>query len=214
MTRRPIASSIHRLADSEVVIAVANSLEGPAPLFTEVEGETTCVAWTDVDEARAELPQTHRLFSIGVAELLRQVPPGVGLLVDPRAPSPVHLPADRRQEVLDAARPFPAGAQIALGEPAEEPAELLQAVRDGAATVPALRRVWRAWYQVLDTDERLLVVYDVDGETGADSGAADLVVSAAQRTAYGHRLLVLALDDLPDGPRKWLLMQGPPAYER
>ena len=214
MTRRPIATSVHRLADSEVLIAVATSPEGPAPLFTEVAGETTCVAWTDADEARADLPETHRLFSIGVAELLRQVPPGVGLLVDPRAPSPVHLPADRRQEVLEAARPFPAGTQVALGEPAQEPEALLQAVRDGAAAVPGLRRVWRAWYQVLDTDERLLVVYDADGATGADTAAADLVVSAAQRTAYGHRLLVLALDDLPAGPREWLLAQGPPAYQR
>lgn len=187
---------------------------GPAPLFTEVAGETTCVAWTDAEEARAELPSTHRLFSIGVADLLRQVPPGVGLLVDPRAPSPVHLPADRCREVLDAAQPFPAGAQVALGEPAEEPELLLQAVREEAAAVPGLRRVWRAWYQVVDTDERLLVVYDVDGASVADTGAAELVVSAAQRTAYGHRLLVLALDDLPPGPREWLLTQGPPAYQR
>lgn len=212
--RRPIASSVHRLADSEVLIAVARTQQGPAPLFTEVEGETTCVAWTDPDEARSEVPETHELFSIGVAELLRQVPAGVGLLVDPRAPSPVHVPADGRQAVLDAARPFPSGAQVALGEPAEEPEALLQAVRDGAPVVPALRRVWRAWYQVLDTDDRLLVVYDVDGSAGADAAAADLVVAAARSTAYGHRLLVLALDDVPAGPREWLLANVPPAYTR
>lgn len=214
MVTAPIASSPYRLADSEVLIGVAQTPQGPAPLFTEVSGEIACVAFTDPDEARADLPDTHRLFSIVVADLLRQLPPHVGLVVDPRSPSPVHVAAADKGLLLEAARPFPANAPVAIGEPAQEPTELLEQLLRTAPQLDVLRRLWRTWYQLADAREKLLVVYDVEGATGADAAAADLVVRAAEAVDYPHPLLVLALDDLPSGHREWLLANTPPCYER
>lgn len=207
-------ASVWRLTEAEVLIAVAQTADGPAPLFTEVSGEITAVAYTDVAEARADLPDTHRLFSIQVAEFLRQLPGHVGLVVDPRSPSPVHVAADQRPDVLDAARPFPAGVPVAIGEPAKQPKHLVKALRTSAPALPVLRRLWRIWYQKADADGRLLVVYDVDGTEGADKAAADLVVAAAEQVDYADKLLVLALDDLPSEHREWLLANTRPAYER
>jgi len=72
---RDIGTSIYRLADSHVLIGVQQTAQGPQPRFTQIAGETAVVAYTDVDEAKADLPETHRLFSIQVAELLQQLPP-------------------------------------------------------------------------------------------------------------------------------------------
>ncbi len=58
------------------------------------------------------------------------------------------------------------------------------------------------------------MVYDVEGRTGADAAAADLIVGAATQVDYPHPLLVLALDDVPVEHREWLLAQTPPFYLR
>jgi hypothetical protein len=209
-----IASTPYRLADAAVLIGVMQTPQGPQPLFTEIDGHSTVVAYTDVEEARADLPETHRMFSIGVAELLRELPPYAGLIVDPRSPSPVHVPAELKQGVIDAARPFPAGADVRIGDPADEPAELLDALVEAAPQLPFLRQLWRTWYQVADARPRLLVVYDIEGRTGADAAAADLIVDTTARVDYPHPLLVLALDDVPVEHREWLLAQTPPFYRR
>lgn len=210
----PLASSVYRLADSEILIAVAQTSDGPAPLFTDVGGEIACVAYTDLREAQADMPATHRLFSIVVADLLGQLPEHVGLVVDPRSPSPVHVAAPDKAPVRAAARAFPDGAQVAIGDPAEEPTALVTRLREQAPASAPLRRMWRTWYQAADAREKLLVVYDVDGQAGADAQAADLVVDAARASDYPRPLLVLALDDLPAEHRQWLLANTPPFYER
>ncbi|MBW3647121.1 MAG: enhanced serine sensitivity protein SseB C-terminal domain-containing protein, partial [Actinobacteria bacterium] len=148
-------------------------------MFSEIDGHSIVLAYTDVDVARAAMPETHRLFSIVVAELLNQVPPYVGVLIDPGSASSVHVPAERRQELIDAAQPFPGGATVRLGDPAREPKSLTATLQVSAPGVAPLRRLWRTWYQVADAPAQLLVIYDVEGEVGADIMAADAVVAAA-----------------------------------
>jgi hypothetical protein len=209
-----IASSPYRLTRAAVLIGVMQTPQGPQPHFTEIDGHSTVLAYTDLDAARGAMPETHRLFSIVVAELLAQVPPYVAMVIDPDSASPIHVPAGRRQELIDAAQPFPAGATVHLGEPAQEPKALTAALRTSAPEVAPLRRLWRTWYQVADATPKLLVIYDVEGRAGADIAAADAVVAAAQLVDYAHPLQVLALDDLPVEHRNWLLTTTPPFYER
>lgn len=209
----PYASSLYRLADTEVLLAVAQTDQGPAPLLTDVSGEPAVVAWTDLDQARAEVPDSHQLFSMPVSELLAQLPPHAGLVVDPRAASPVHVAAASKAAVLEAATPFPAGAPTRIGDPAEEPAELLAALCSTAPSVPGLRRLWRTWYQVADARPRLLVVYGTDDPPRHGAAAADAVIAAATRVQHAGPLLVLALEDLPAEHRTWLLENTPPLYE-
>lgn len=209
----PYASSLYRLADTEVLLAVAQTEQGPAPLFTEVSGEPAVVAWTDLEQARADVPESHQLFSMPVAELLAQLPPHAGLVVDPRAASPVHVAAGSKAAVLAAAQPFPAGAPTRIGDPADEPVELLAALRSAAPSVPGLRRLWRTWYQVADARPRLLVVYATDDPQQHGPAAADAVVAAARQVQHPGPLLVLAVEDLPAEHRTWLLESTPPLFE-
>lgn len=79
-----IASSPYRLAAASVLIGVMETAQGPQPLYTEIDGHSTVVAYTDVEQARADLPETHKMFSIVVAELLSQLPPYAGLVIELR----------------------------------------------------------------------------------------------------------------------------------
>ncbi len=65
----PLASSVYRLADSEVLIAVAQTPDGPAPLFADVGGEVACVAYTDLREAQGDAPVTRPLLVLALDDL-------------------------------------------------------------------------------------------------------------------------------------------------
>lgn len=208
----PLASSIYRLADAAVLIGVMQTPEGPEPLATDLGGESAVVAYTDLSEARSDLPETHRLFSIEVAELLAQLPAHAGLVIDPRSPSPVHVPASGKQAVINASKPFPAGAGTRIGDPAEEPVALLHELRHTAPGETSLRRLWRTWYQVADARPKLLIVYEVTDHAAHGPAAADLVVRAAEKVDYPSPLLVMAVGDLPAEHRDWLLAHTPACY--
>lgn len=207
-----IASSPYRLADSHVLIAVAMTERGPEPLCAQAGDEIVAVAYTDPAEAKADAPDTHRVFSIQVAELLEQLPAGMGVVIDPRSPSPVHVPAAARPALIDAARPFPPGAEVRIGDPMEEPVELLEALRSVARGAAQLRRLWRTWYQAADAPPKLLLVYE--GGTPDDTSMADAVVGVVEQSGYPHPTLVMAVDDLPEAHREWLLANTAPFFER
>jgi hypothetical protein len=214
----PIATSVYRLADGMVLIGVAETPRGPEPLFTDVSGAPTAVAYTDPDEMRRVLPEGYRQFQIQVSELLEQLPAGVGLVIDPHAPSPVYVSPQQRQEVVEAAWPFPTGAHVRYGEPATEPSELLDCLATKSEQLPSVRRWWRAWYQVHDAREKLLLVYDVEGDgeelAGNARRAADAAHDCLGLTGYGHPAQVISLGDLPDEAREWLTTTQTPCYER
>lgn len=206
-----IASSPWRLADAQVHVVVDSAPTGLAPRTTTVAGGQACVAFTDPGRAQAAASATSTVHSIGVAELLGQLPPGVGLLLDPGSAAPVHVPAGSRTALIDAARPFPPHAPVMLAEPVEEPTALLDAVRAAAPDLPPLRRLWGAWYTVADAAGKLLVVYDVEPVEGADAAAVDLVVRAAETVEHPQPVLVVALPDVPEQHRQWLLA-GPARF--
>jgi len=118
--RPELTTLVFRLADSTVLIGVTDSDRGPEPLFTEVSGQPCAVAYTDPEEIRRDLPDGYRLYQIPVPLLLSQLPPGCGLIIDPRAASPLYVAADERELVLAASVPFPAGAFIQIKTGADD----------------------------------------------------------------------------------------------
>ncbi|HEY5836889.1 hypothetical protein [Streptomyces sp.] len=208
-----VSPLIFRIADSTVLIGVRAGERGPEPLFTDVSGEPCAVAYTDPEEIRRDLPEGYRLHQIPVPLLLSQLPPGCGLIIDPRAASPLHVGAHEREIVLAASLPFPPGAFIRIksgGDP--QPALLASALP--RIEVTAVRRVYVTRYRVADAREKVLVVYETDPVPGADDLAADAFMAAAADTALADPMQVLALDDVPDTFRRMILADVPPAYVR
>ncbi|MEU3463151.1 hypothetical protein ABZ721_24815 [Streptomyces sp. NPDC006733] len=209
-----VSPLLYRLADSIVLIGVRTGDRGPEPLYTDVSGTLCAVAYTDPDEIRRDLPDGYRLFQITVPELLAQLPPAAGLIVNPRAASPIHVAADERDVVIAAGRPFPAGAFIKVKASADAQPRLLAAVLPRLAALPAVRRLFLTRYRVADAREKILAVYEVDGTPGADEAAADAVTAAAAEIALADPMQVVALGDVPEELRAVVLADVDPAWVR
>ncbi|MFE0099493.1 enhanced serine sensitivity protein SseB C-terminal domain-containing protein [Streptomyces sp. NPDC059009] len=214
---------IYRLADSTVLIGVKQTERGPEPLFTAVSGEPCAVAYTEPDEIREVLPDDYHLYQIPVVELLAQLPPVCGLLINPKAASPLYVAAEERDAVIAAGAPFPAGAFIRIKASAENPARLLPAVLARVADVHALRRLYCTRYQVADAREKILMVYDTGGAADGpapdavadqDRAVNDAIMEAAAETSLPDPMQIIALDDLPEEFRRLVLTDVEPCYVR
>lgn len=208
-----ITSSIYRLADATVLITVERTQRGPVLLYTTVSDEPAAVAYTDVDEAKADMPDGYHLYQIPVAELVAKLPAGYGLVIDPRAKTPVHIPAAARTMIADAALPFPPGATVRIGLPRDEPAELLRRAVENVADVAEVRRMYRAWYQVEGAREKLLIAVRGDGAPDAGTLAGRAVIAAAAALDYPYPIEVVDLDDVPEDFRHWILENLEPFYD-
>jgi SseB protein C-terminal domain len=222
MSRRPaagpIATSIYRLADSMVLFAVRQTDRGPEPLFTEVSGAPTAVAYTDQAEIDRIKPDGYAVFQVQLSDFLSQLPVGIAIVVDPHAPSPVYIAPGQRDAVLEAAWPFPTGAHITYGVPNDEPTELLACIATRSEQLPTVRRWWRAWYQVQDAREKLLLVYEADGadqELAANARpAADAAYECLGLVGYDRPGQVISLTDVPVEAQLWLTENVVPFYDR
>lgn len=195
-------SSIYALAERWVLISVLQRPDGqPEPLLTSVGEEPCMVAFTDETEAEADLPEGYKIYQIQVRDALLQLPPQAGLVVDPRAESPTYIPAGQKAEVVAAGKPFPRGARVIVGEPEEEPTELVEALK--SRPPQGTQRLWRVWYQAEDAPPKLLLAYE--SETGQDASVADGIYAVVAALRWSDPVLVLAMSDLPDGHQRWLL---------
>ncbi|WP_069467540.1 hypothetical protein, partial [Actinacidiphila rubida] len=168
---------VFRIADSTVLIGVKATDRGPELMYTDV-GDTVCaVAYTDPEEIRRDLPDGYRLFQITVPDLLRRLHPGCGLLIGPRAASPLMVMPYEREAVLAASVPFPAGAPIRIKKHGVPHRALMAAALPRIEAEPGVLRVYLTRYQVADARMKLLVVYENDpAAEGADATAADAFV--------------------------------------
>lgn len=214
--QQPIEVSplIYRLADSVVLIGVRTGDRGPEPLYTDVSGALCAVAYTDPEEIRRDLPEGYRLFQITVPELLAQLPPAAGLIIDPRAASPIHVAAEERDVVIAAGLPFPAGAYIKVKASADPQPRLLAAALPRIEALAAVRRLYVTRYRVADAREKILVLYEVDAVPGADDAAADAVMAAAADIALADPMQIVALGEVPEDLRAVVLADVEPAYVR
>lgn len=210
-----VSPLVFRIADSNVLIGVRSTERGPEPLFTEVGGEPCAVAYTDAEEIRRDLPEGYRVFQITVPELLVRLPVLCGLVINPRAASPVYVAAEERDAVIAAGQPFPAGAPIRIKQGGDRQPALLAAALPRIEAVGGVRRAYLTRYQVADAREKILVAYVADGvPEGTDAAAADAFMAAAAEVGLADAMQIVALDDIPEELRRLVLSQVPPCYVR
>lgn len=210
-----VSPLVFRIADSNVLIGVRSTERGPEPLFTEVGGEPCAVAYTDAEEIRRDLPEGYRVFQITVPELLVRLPVLCGLVINPRAASPVYVAAEERDAVIAAGQPFPAGAPIRVKQGGDRQPALLAAALPRIEAVGGVRRAYLTRYQVADAREKILVAYVADGvPEGTDAAAADAFMAAAAEVGLADAMQIVALDDIPEELRRLVLSQVPPCYVR
>lgn len=205
---------VHRIADSMVLIGLKQTDRGPEPLYTEVAGALCAVAYTDPEEIRADLPDDYRLYQVKVTEMLALLPPATGLVIDPRARSPIYIDPSEREAVIEAGLPFPPGATVYMKRKAHQHPALFAALLPGAEAIGALRHLYCTTYKVADRDQKLLMVYDADPEPGADAQINDAVIAAAAEIRLPDPLQIIAIDDVPEHFRELVRESVGPFYVR
>ncbi len=149
-----------RLAKLVVLFVPPADPPSPSALVT-LGGVVHAVAWTDLEVARASLQPGERLVQAAAAELATALPPGVGLLLDPRSAEPMVVPPESIALLIEARRDFPAGHQVVIGVRDPEPTALYDAWRVLLDADPAELTQARAfWKQVQGQDGELLVVLE------------------------------------------------------
>jgi hypothetical protein len=142
----------------------------------EVDGDQLALAFTSEEMLRSvtDVPFIAPPFS----ELAGMLPPGVGVLLNAQTDFSVTIPAGELDGTRTGGAPVAVDAsRFFIGEPAEEPVEVLAALSRTAHGIAAVRELRRAWVSVDGAEPGLMVGVDLD----PDNDAVRTVVTSALR---------------------------------
>jgi hypothetical protein len=152
-------------------------------------------------------------------ELAAMLDAATGLAVNPRGDLGLPLSPDQVRAMTGAAaspsaRPLGAGQAVRLGEPAEEPTRLLEAIAAGLATSPEVRAAYRALLQAAaDEAPRLVVGLELD-DPAAGQRLLEVVGRAARELGDREVDLVAFGEDGDGGVGTWMQLHTRPFYRR
>jgi hypothetical protein len=151
---------------------------------------------------------------------VQTLPPELGLAVNPGGEGGLPIPPAALQAMRGDEGMAAAGTRVMLGEPAEEPHDLLDALRAAfAAAAPAVATARRAWGKVGAYPEGLLLgVETTPDDDRSHQSALDAVDTALQRSPVPFGVDTVFLDaELPadeDPLSAWFLAHTRPFYTR
>lgn len=194
-----------------LVARVLIGVDRDSGVFTGVQqdgADLVCV-WTseegvrrDVDEARFDVKQVE------VAQLLRMLPPTVGVLVDPGSEGAMRVPPDYAQQLRPLTEPFPVGATLTVRPWVDLPDAVATRIRDGLAERPFVTGAHALLYAVDDSPYQGIIAYAVDGSGESEESAINAVVRALGDTTLDDldviNVRIMAAADLPDDVRAQL----------
>lgn len=85
---------------------------GELLLVGDGQGSPTWMCWTDLDLARRQLPPGYVLRKAVARDMLRALPAGVGIVIDPATERGLSMDAEYVERVRAQASVFPVGATI------------------------------------------------------------------------------------------------------
>jgi SseB protein C-terminal domain/SseB protein N-terminal domain len=158
--------------------------------------------------------QAHMV--VPAADLARQLPPGLGIALNPGGDTSVPIYPDGVAHLAASER---AGqTPIRLGHPAVEPLDLLREVSHGLETLDAVRHAARAWLTVPGQGEGLVISVTLDDP--ASAVAHDAVITVVERAATAVPDATFPIDVTfpgetePDQIDTWITANTTPFYVR
>lgn len=187
----------------------------------EVEGVPHTVVFTSLEQLdrwRSGAPHLVAPTESFVASL----PATVGLAVNPGGDLGLPLSPEQLDELRPARRVVPAGTRIRVGEPAQEPDEVLAQVAYALGDVPGVSAARRAWVQIADSAPSLAVGLELGAPLAprADADAADVLLGTVRealddvlaRSRPGFAIDLVLLADAEDPISAWMLAHAEPFY--
>ena len=212
---------LETLADADLWVPLprgATDTQGALPIMVIDE-----VKYVAVYTSEEQFKQCAGEMSYAVAPgraFVQTLPPELGLALNPGGNGGLPVPAAALQGMRGDEDMAAAGTRVMLGEPAQEPDDLLDALRTAfAAAAPEVGTARRAWGKVGAYPEGLLLGIEVtpDDDRSRQS-ALDAVDTALQRSPvpFGVDSLFLdaSLDAHEDPLSAWFLENTQPFYTR
>jgi len=186
------------------------------PTWQAESGERFVPLFTSEELLVAASAEGTPFVRLDVAALLDTLDPEAWLGINPRSPLGMLMPANAVRDATGAQQ-IGEGSAYAIGEPAEEPAALLDDLRSWfAEDEPAVARAWRGLI-VMDPrgggKPEPLIGLELAPNTDADAIFA-AAVRRVKRHGHGAVVLVAVDPEAPEGPATWLLERTQPFYER
>jgi hypothetical protein len=198
-------------ADRTVFVALQINEDGTVEAEEGSMGpETVVICYSSPALAKPEADAEVR--SVRMAELAVIAPAGYGIVLDPDAEHPLHVHPEERPALASAGEPFPQGASVRLGVPAEPENDFTKAVSDTAEDVAALASSRWCFYSLSGTPLKQLVVYETSD--GSDAAVEQYLHGCLDEHPADRFVFVLNLEDIPDEPRQWILESVKPFYIR
>lgn len=194
-----------------VPMTASSGQQGTFPVLS-IDGGSYVPVFTSEAEVDRAAPDNPRIAPV-VRELVASLPESVGLAVNPGGSVGLPVPAATIRQVIGLGPQVPAGTKVRIGEPAEEPEELLDAVAVGLGGLPAVRSARRCWAAVGESRPGLVIGLDVDPDNQQTrTSALDAVRAVADGTAGSFPVDVVFENDR-DEFTAWMNAHVEPFYQ-
>ncbi|HTX31026.1 MAG TPA: enhanced serine sensitivity protein SseB C-terminal domain-containing protein [Solirubrobacteraceae bacterium] len=211
------ADFLAALAENEVLVPLNSLPEGDRvelPHFAVDGVDHIAVFTSEAQLDRAEHPRVGALRLTG-SVLALMWPPGIPMALNPRGELGVSIPSQDVQ-ALNAPpgsagfRHLPAGSELIVGAPAQEPGELLRRLSDKAATLDDVAALHRALIKVKNTPEPPWTAIGVELKPGIED--AQVVVAQLAEAGGGDGSLIVLREDATDPISSYMLKVNEPFY--
>ncbi len=210
------------LGDAELLVPIQpGSGDDTSLLVLEADGREYVPAYTTSHAAMGAVPQDVELRRLPVRELAAVWPEQVALALNAGSEPVGWLEGPGVRQLAEitpgtAAAPertdLPAGTEIALGEPEEEPAALLEMVADWLHRDGRTERAYRGVLATSGGAPRWVIGLEVAEGRDAESVATELAQAVAE-VAPGSPVDVLVIHDhQPEMVGRWLREQTDPFF--
>ena len=214
LRRRTVGAheSTWRLLDREVWLLARPGTDGPSFFPEPGQDGAYVTARFGLPRPGERLPAYHHWRVAVLRDVVRLLPAGTGILLEPGTQSQRRFLAPDVAEMAGHAVAFPPSADIAWSTP--RPAWLARLETRGAldklGSEEALTRLWVAGYRVEDADEQVVFVYEATGlDEKAERRLADAAYRAASELRRCYRVSAASLGVVPEAGQAWLAAQQP-----
>jgi hypothetical protein len=147
------------------------------------DGRPRLALWTREDLASAGAPEGWTLYRTDVASRLRELPEGVGMVVDSGTPGGLELDPEYAASLKPLTEVFPVGSRSEFKVWPLLPREVRAALAEQAGRYEFVEAVWALLYRVDDSPWMGLLVYQVQPGPEAQESVADALVAALDASA-------------------------------